>query len=106
MTTCRYRCQLSAICFLALVSTLAVCQDSSQSLGDVARKLRKDTTNEVRMTDADAKKLFASVDTIFAFAAEDTGMPKHAVVKRRMVGKADVEKYVQGALAKEEYTQR
>jgi hypothetical protein len=34
---------------------------SSQSLGDVARKLRKDTTEEVRMTDADTKKLFDSV---------------------------------------------
>src|SRR5438132_12811282 len=58
---------------------------ASQSLGDVARKLRKDTTNEVKMTDADAKKLFESVDKIFAFAAEDSGMPKHAVVKRQLV---------------------
>ena len=56
-------------------------QDSGQSLGDVARKLRKDTTNEVKMTDADTKKLFESVDRIFDFAAEDTGMPKHASVK-------------------------
>lgn len=80
--------------------------DSGQSLADVARKLRKDTSEEVKMTDADAKRLFKSVDTIFDFAAEDTGMPKHAAVKRRMVGKSDVEKYVQGNLAKEEYAQR
>src|SRR5579864_1821942 len=77
-----------------------------QSLGDVARKLRKDTTTEVRMTDADTKRLFESVDKIFAFAAEDTGMPKRAVVKRQLVGKADVEKYASGRLAKEEFTQR
>jgi hypothetical protein len=96
------------ISFLGLLPALAFCQENStsQSLGDVARKLRKDTTEEVRMTDADTKKLFASVDEIFAFAAEDSGMPKHAPVKRRLVSKADVEKYMSGALAKEEFTQR
>lgn len=94
--------------FAALLPALAVSQDSAPapSLGDVARKLRKDTTDEVRMTDADTKKLFESVDKIFAFAAEDTGMPKHATVKRRLVSKADVEQYARGALAKEEFTQR
>jgi hypothetical protein len=80
--------------------------DSAQSLGDVARKLRKDTSEEVKMTPADTERLFKSVDTIFDFATEDTGMPKHGVVKRRMVSKADVEKYVEGNLAKEGYAQR
>lgn len=81
-------------------------QSQGQSLADVARKLRKDATSEVRMTDADTKRLFESVDKIFAFAAEDTGMPKLAVVKRRLVSKADVEKFATGRLAKEEFTQR
>lgn len=80
--------------------------DSGQSLADMARKVRKDTSNEVKMTDADTKRLFKSVDDIFDFAAEDSSMPKHIAVKRRMVSKADVQKYVQGNLAKEEYTQR
>jgi hypothetical protein len=106
--SCRGRCQCFVVILLALLPALSFSQDtsSSRSLGDVARKLRKDTTNEVRMTDADTKKLFESVDKIFAFAAEDSGMPKHAVVKRRLVSKADVEKYASGALAKEEFTQR
>src|ERR1700693_4090699 len=97
-----------AISFLASFSALAFSQEdsSSPSLADVARKLRKDTTEEVRMTDSDTKKLFESVDRIFPFAAEDSGMAKHASVKRRLVGKADVEKYARGALAKEEFTQR
>src|SRR5579863_2141757 len=88
--------------FVGLLPTLTFTQDSSSSpsLGDVARKLRKDNTDEVRMTDADTKKLFESVDKIFAFAAEDSGMPKHATVKRRLVSKADVEQYARGALAK------
>jgi hypothetical protein len=91
-----------------LLPALAFSQDddSSQSLGDVARKLRKDTTDEVRMSDADAKKLFESVDKIIAFAAQDTGMPKRADVKRRMVGKEDVEKFASGRMAREGFTQR
>jgi hypothetical protein len=94
--------------FAGLLPALAISQESSssQSLGDVARKLRKDTTEEVRMNDADTKKLFESVDKIFTFASEDTGMPKHATMKRRLVSKADVEKFARGALAKEEFTQR
>lgn len=106
MTTCWNRHTLLAIALITLLSSIAVAQDNSQSLGDVARKLRKETSDEVRMTDADAKKLFESVDKIFAFAADDTGMPKRAVVKRQMVGKADVEKFTTGRLAKEEFTQR
>ena len=108
MKTFRWRCGFLAVCFLTgvLVPVSGQQADSGQSLGDAARKLRKDTTNEVKMTEADTKKLFESVDRIIAFAAEDTGMPKRAAVKRLLVSKADVEKYVSGRLAKEEFTQR
>jgi hypothetical protein len=106
MKTFWRRCGWLPICIPACIAVSAFGQqaDSGQSLGDVARKLRKDTTNEVKMTDADTKKLFESVDRIFAFAAEDTGMPKHAAVKRRLVSKEDVEKYASGQMAKEEFT--
>ncbi len=105
--TCRLWRFMSAIWLLSLFATNAFSQDSSSpSLGDVARKLRKETSDEVRMTDADTKKLFESVDKIFTFSSEDSGLPKHATVKRRLVSKADVEKYMTGQLAKEEYTQR
>jgi hypothetical protein len=80
--------------------------DGQPSIADQARRVRKDTSNEVKMTDSDAKKLFESVDKIFDFAAEDSGMPKHVIVKRRLVSKEDVEKYTSGKLGKEEYTQR
>lgn len=92
------------ICLFSFLSTGALAQDDSSSLGDVARKLRKEPSDEVRMTDADTKKLFDLVDPIFAFASDDSGMPKHATVKRRLVSKADVEKYMSGRMAKEEYT--
>ena len=106
MQTFWRRCGFLAVYVLTCLAVSAFGQqaDSGQSLGEVARKLRKDTTNEVKMTDADTKKLFDSVDRIFAFAAEDTGMPKHAAVKRRLVSKADVEKYASGQMAKEEFT--
>src|SRR6202162_2475800 len=106
MQTFWRRCGFLAVYVLTCLAVSAFGQqaDSGQSLGEVARKLRKDTTNEVKMTDADTKKLFESVDRIFAFAAEDTGMPKHAAVKRRLVSKADVEKYASGQMAKEEFT--
>jgi hypothetical protein len=103
----RNRLVFFAISLLTVVPAKVFAQDdSSQSLGDVARHLRKETSDEVRMTDADTKRLFESVDKIFDFAAEDTGMPKRAVVRRQMVSKADVEKYMTGRMAKEEFTQR
>src|ERR1700684_4342481 len=105
MKRLRLRHGFFAICFLTRLVFPVFGQqaDSGQSLGDVARKLRKDTTNEVKMTDVDTKKLFESVDRIFAFAADDTGMPKHAPVKRRLVSKADVEKYAAAQMAKEDF---
>lgn len=113
MTGSRRQSVLLAILFLASVVLPGLAQQTepqpaapSQSLGDVARKLRKDTTTEVRMTDSDTKKLFDLVDEVIAFAAKDTGMPNHTVVKRQMVSKADVEKFASGRLAREEYAQR
>jgi len=80
--------------------------DQGQSLGELARKARKDHTSEVQMSDEDAKDLFRSVDKIVAFAAEDTGFPKRSIVKRRLVSSAEVEKYTRDQQAKEEYAQR
>jgi len=77
-----------------------------QSLGELARKMRKDHTAEVQMSDEDAKDLFRSVDKIVAFASEDSGFPKRSTVKRRLVGSAEVEKYTRDQEAKEEYAQR
>jgi hypothetical protein len=77
-----------------------------QSLGELARKVRKDQTTEVNMSDEDAKKLFRSVDKILAFAAEDSGFPQRASVKRRLVGHAEVEQYTRDQVAKDENAQR
>jgi hypothetical protein len=80
--------------------------DQGQSLGEAARKVRKDHTVEVQMSEEDAKELFKSVDKIVAFASEDSGFPKRSTVKRRLVGSAEVEKYTRDQEAKDEYAQR
>ena len=80
--------------------------EQGQSLGELARKMRKDHTAEVQMSQEDAKDLFRSVDKIVAFASEDSGFPKRSTVKRRLVGSAEVEQYTRDQEAKEEYRQR
>jgi hypothetical protein len=118
----RYTCVLSSFC-LVLVSaafcqqtessTAVITQNSgtapapeSQSLADMARKLRKDKPADVRMTDAEGKELFRSVDKVFDFASEDTGFPKHGTVKKQVVGQVDIEKFTKNRLARAEYSQR
>ena len=80
--------------------------EQGQSLGEMARKVRKDHSQEVQMSDADAKELFKSVDKIVAFASEDSGFPKRSTVKRRLVSSAEVEKFTRDQQGKEEYAQR
>jgi hypothetical protein len=76
------------------------------SLAEQARKLRKDRPAEVKMTDDEAKELFRSIDKILDFASADTGYPKHAPVKRQIVGPADIEQFTKDQLAKAEFSQR
>ena len=87
-------------------SNRVVNQNQGQSLADIARGLRKDHTATVQTTAEDAKKLFSAVDEIIDFAATDTGFPKRANVKRRLIGKDEVEKYIRTQEGKEEYAQR
>jgi len=86
--------------------TVAPGQSQDQSLADIARKLRKNQTAEVRMSAEDAKSVFSEVDKISNFVAADTGFPKRSAVKRQLVGQADVEKYTHEKIAKVELSQR
>jgi len=58
------------------------------------------------MTPEDAKALFRSVDRIFEFASEDSGLPRRFPIKRQLVAQADVEKFFREKMAKEELAQR
>ena len=78
----------------------------TQSLADTARAMRKNKQAEIQMSPDDAKELFQSVDKIFEFASEDSGLPRKHPVKRQLVGAPDVEKFFKEKLAREEYSQR
>jgi len=78
-----------------------------QSLADIARKLRKDhTTQEVKVTPEETKKILGSVEELLQFASQDTGFARRTPVKSRMVGADEVEKSTREHLAKAEYAQR
>jgi len=77
--------------------------DSNQSLGDMARHVRKDHSEEAKLTPEDAKKLFEAVDRLTAFAAEDSGFPQHASVKRQLLSPDDLEKMTRSRLSKEQF---
>jgi hypothetical protein len=49
---------------------------------------------EHKITPAEAKELFQSVDEILRFASQDTGLPIKKPVKRRIVSREQVEKYI------------
>src|ERR1051326_5094340 len=49
---------------------------------------------EHRITDVEAKELFQSVDEILRFASQDTGLPVTKHVKRPIVSRQQVEKYI------------
>src|SRR5437763_548502 len=80
--------------------------DSGQSLGDLARRTRKDHSEETKITAEDAKKLFTAVDRLTTFASEDSGFPQHTTVKRQLLGPDDIEKFARAKMAKDEYADR
>ena len=49
---------------------------------------------EIRMTPAQAKDLFSSVDTIMQFASDDSKLTIRSKVKRRLTSRDAVEKYL------------
>jgi hypothetical protein len=61
-----------------------------QSLADVARKLRKDKPAEVRMTDADTKELFRSVNKVLQFARGHRflGAPRQKQIVDKSISKS------------------
>ena len=81
-------------------------QDSGQSLGDLARKARKDHSEDTKITPEEAKKLFSAVDRIAAFASEDSGFPQRSTIKRQLVSPEEVETSARARMAKEEYSER
>src|SRR5208283_4172433 len=61
---------------------------------------------ETRITKAQAKELFRSVDVILSFASQDTGLPIQRQVKRHLITRESVEKYVDKRMHDDKDTQR
>ncbi len=78
----------------------------TESLGDVARKMRSAKPTEVKTSPEDAKELFALVDEITTFASEDSGFPRKTSVKRRLISQDEAEAWFRQRLANSEYTER
>ena len=61
---------------------------------------------ETRITKAQAKDLFRSVDEILRFASQDTGLPIEHKVKRNLITRESMEKYVDKRMKDDKDAQR
>jgi hypothetical protein len=61
---------------------------------------------QTRITKAQAKELFRSVDEILGFASQDTGLPIQQKVKRSLITRESVEKYVDKRMKDDKDAQR
>lgn len=62
--------------------------------------------SERPITKAQAKELFRSVDEILQFVSQDTGLPVKHKVKRKLITRDQVERYVEKRMADDRDTQR
>jgi hypothetical protein len=84
---------LAAALVLALVASFAPAswsQDTPSGSQAPAPPAQKDT----RITPQQTKELFRSLNQILAFASDDTQLPIHHEVKRRLITRDQVEKYI------------
>ncbi len=61
---------------------------------------------ETRITKAQAKELFRSVDEILRFASQDTGLPIEHKVKRNLITRESMEKYIDKRMKDDRDAQR
>ena len=61
---------------------------------------------ETRITKAQAKELFRSVEVILRFASQDTGLPIEHQVKRHLITRESVEKYIDKRMKDDKDAQR
>jgi hypothetical protein len=90
-----------AYCLAAAPLQLAAQSTDDRSLGDIAREMRAKQRSEIRVTQEDAKEIFAAVDQILDFASKDTGFPKHSQVKRQLIGRDRIDAYVAQQLSQQ-----
>jgi hypothetical protein len=77
-----------------------------ESLGDYARKIRTQKQAEVLVSAEDGKQLFKFVDEITQFSSQDSGLPRLAPVKRRLIGRSEAEGHFKNQSEDEAQRQR
>jgi hypothetical protein len=102
MTNHKWR--ITGLLSVALTAALAVnAQDTAAPKSPAAQPQAPQTATpqtpdaakpETHITPAQAKELFASVDTILKFASTDSKLPIKSKVKRRLTTRNEVEKYL------------
>jgi hypothetical protein len=81
---------LAAALVLASLTVYAFSQDTSPGSPTPAPQAQKET----RITPDQAKELFRSVNQILSFASDDTQLQIHHEVKKRLITREQVEKYI------------
>ena len=100
---------IRALAFLGAVaaSTCALAQSGApQSPTGSSSEAGKPAAAEHKISQAEAKELFRSVDKILKFASEETSLPRHSDVKRKLVSRDEVAAYVSKHLEEDEDSQR
>jgi hypothetical protein len=78
---------------LLFVTLSASAWAQEESLGDYARRVQTQKQSQVQISTEDGVRLFKEVDTITQFSSQDSGLPKLAPVKRKLIGRAEAEKH-------------
>jgi hypothetical protein len=82
-------------------------QKSSQSpAGEGARATESTTAQEKIISPEEAKELFKSVDEILEFASRETKLPIKEEVKRRLVGRSEVQSFIEKNMKEDKDAQR
>jgi len=62
----------------------------------------KDKEAPARMTQQEADELFKSIDEIMRFVSRDTGLPLHHDIKKELIGRDEVQKYIEEKMKDDE----
>ena len=93
------KCGAGVIAMLAVMVGAGVAQDKAQKQGDEAKA-------ETRITKEQAKELFKSVDEIMEFASKDSKLPIEHSVKRTLISRDEVNKFLRQKFDEDESTKR
>src|SRR6202161_305318 len=86
--------KLSHSLAVALVMVLALCACAQNTSSGPGAQTTTPPQKDTRITPDQKKELFRSLNQILAFASDDTQLPIHHEVKRRLISRDEVEKYI------------